>query len=76
LRIPARYYNLVFAFVMSLMMSFLMSGAITLINLGWVDDLLVRWLLQAFPSAWVIAFPVALFVVPAVRRVVGRLVAD
>jgi len=50
------------------------SGAITLINLGWVDDLLARWLLQAFPSAWVIAFPIALFVVPAVRRLVGRVV--
>ncbi|HDP88968.1 MAG TPA: DUF2798 domain-containing protein [Thioalkalivibrio sp.] len=57
-------------------MSFLMSGVITFINLGWVSDFFVRWLLQAFPSAWVVAFPVSLFVVPVVRRLVAGMVAD
>ena len=75
-RISKRYYNLVFAFVMSLMMSVLMSGVITWINLGWVPDFLYRWLALAFPSAWAIAFPISLFVVPAVQRIVSRLVAD
>jgi hypothetical protein len=52
-----------------------MSGVITLINLGWVPDFFYRWLALAFPSAWVIAFPISLFVVPAVQRIVRRLVA-
>ncbi|MDD3608573.1 MAG: DUF2798 domain-containing protein [Halothiobacillaceae bacterium] len=74
MKLPARYYNLVFAFAMSLTMSFLMSAVITWINLGWAPDLFSRWLLQAFPSAWAVALPVSLFVVPAIRRLVGRMV--
>ena len=75
-RIAKCYYKLVFAFVMSLMLSVLMSGVIMLINLGWVPDFFCRWLAPAFPRAWVIAFPIPLFVVPAVQRIVRRLVAD
>ena len=76
MKIPRRYYNPVFSFVMSLMMSFLMSGVITFINLGWVHDFMLRWLLHAFPSAWAVAFPLSLFVVPVVRRLVARMVAE
>ena len=76
MRLPARYYNLTFALIMSLMMSVLMSGVITFINLGWVSDFFVRWLLHAFPSAWVVAFPISLFVVPVVRHLVARLVSE
>lgn len=76
MRLSARYYSLVFALLMSLMMSFLMSGVITFINLGWVHDFMLRWLLHAFPSAWAVAFPISLFVVPMVRRLVARMVAE
>jgi len=73
-KLPARYYNAVFALLMSALMSFLMSGVITVINLGLPTDFVTRWLLHAFPSAWIIAFPIALFVVPVVRRWVARFV--
>lgn len=74
MKLHKRYYSLVFAFFMSLNMSFLMSGVITLINLGMVDDFLHRWLLKAFPTAWAAAFPISLFVVPILRRFVSGFV--
>ncbi|MGC9457594.1 MAG: DUF2798 domain-containing protein [Halothiobacillaceae bacterium] len=74
MKIPARFHDLVFALLMSMIMSFLMSAVITFTNLGLPNDFLERWLLEAFPGAWVVAFPIALFVVPAVRRLTGRLV--
>lgn len=73
-KLPARYFTPIFAFFMSLLMSFLMSGLITLINIGFPPDFFAHWLLSAFPFAWGMAFPIALFVVPLVRREVARFV--
>ena len=73
-KLPARFFNPIFAFFMSLLMSFAMSALITLVNLGFTPGFWARWLLYAFPSAWAMAFPIALFVVPVVRRGVARLV--
>ena len=71
--IPRRFEMATFAFFMSLLMSFLMSFFITAINLGFPEDFATRWM-HAFGAAWMIAFPIALFVVPIVRRTVHRLV--
>jgi len=60
---------------MSLFMSFLMSGVITLINLGLVSGFILFWL-EAFWKAWLIAFPIILVVVPQVKRVVRIVVRD
>ncbi len=73
-KIPARYAHILLAFFTSLLMSLLMSGLITLINLGWVDDFGRLWL-RAFMSAFVFAFPAILLVLPVARRIVSRLVA-
>ena len=59
---------------MSLVMSFLVSALITLVNIGPTPDFFARWLLHAFPSAWAVAFLVALFAVPLVRRWVTHVV--
>jgi len=72
--IPKRYEMITFAFFMSLLMSCIMSFFITVVNIGFTNDLLWRWL-HAWGIAWAIAFPLALFVVPAVRRIVHRLVS-
>ncbi len=71
--IDKKYYSIVFAFLMASIMSFLMSGVITFINLGITPTFVDDWMFKAFPSAFIIAFPIALFVVPVVRRVVDRL---
>lgn len=71
--IHKRYYSMVFAFLMASIMSFLMSGVITYINLGLQSTFIDDWIFKAFPSAFIVAFPIALFVVPIVKRVVDRL---
>lgn len=71
--IPKRYEFLLFAFFMSLFMSFLMSGVITLINIGAVEGFLLLWFL-AFVKAFLVTFPTILVVVPQVRKLVGLLV--
>lgn len=71
-KIPARYSHLLLAFFTSLLMSFLMSGLITLLNLGLAEDFLVRWF-TAFVTAFTVAFPAILLVLPVARRIVARL---
>ncbi len=66
--IPKRFYRLVFAGIMSLFMSFIMSGIITFLNLGFSSSFFEQWLLEAFPKAWVVAFPIIFFIVPYVAK--------
>ncbi len=70
---PAKYANLLFAFLMALLMSGLMSLVISLYNLGPGPNLLWLWL-HAWAFAFVVAFPSVLVVVPLVRALVARLV--
>jgi hypothetical protein len=70
---PARFAPILFGFVLSALMSFLVSGIATFRNSGPVDDFLVLWLGAWLPS-WLIAFPVVLVVAPVARRIVGSLV--
>jgi hypothetical protein len=73
LKFSPRYAHVLLAFFTSLMMSLLMSGIITLLNLGLVDDFIRRWL-TAFVSAFVVAFPSILLVLPVARRIVNHLI--
>lgn len=68
-----KYQPLVFAFFMALIMSFLMSGVISVINLGVPDNFLTIWF-HAWWSAFVIAFPIVLFVAPMVRKITAKLI--
>jgi hypothetical protein len=67
--IPHKYEFFVFTFLMSLFMSFFMSGVITFINMGLVDGFVGLWI-EAFGKAFVIAYPTIMVVVPQVRRIV------
>jgi len=67
--IPQRFSPYVFSFFMSLLMSGIMSGCITVLNLGWVDGLLQLWL-QAWAGAFVIAFPTIVLITPLARALV------
>ncbi|MCU4674558.1 DUF2798 domain-containing protein [Catenovulum sp. 2E275] len=65
----------VFAFVMALTMSCIMSFVITLFNLGWINGVLLIWL-KAWAFAFCVAFPTILLVTPFVRKIVGFLIKD
>jgi len=73
--IDKRHQHKVFAFVMALTMSCIMSFVITLFNLGWVDGILQIWL-KAWAFAFVVAFPTIMIVGPFVRKVVSLLLTE
>ncbi|UMY18269.1 DUF2798 domain-containing protein [Methylobacterium organophilum] len=73
-RLPARYAAILMPFVLSLLMTFVVSGIATLKSLGLSAAFLQTWP-GAWAISWVVAFPTLLLVMPLVRRIVGLLVA-
>ena len=71
--IPAKFAPVAFGFVLSALMSFLVSGVATLRTAGVVENFGSLWIGAWLPS-WFIAFPVVLVVAPVARRIVGTLV--
>ncbi len=70
---PPRFAPALFGFLLSCLMSLVVSGVATVRNAGLVDDLLDLWIAVWLPS-WLIAFPTVLVVAPIARRFVGILV--
>ncbi len=68
-----RLVPVAFGFILSALMSLLVSGIATLRSVGVVEGFLGAWLNAWLPS-WLIAFPVVLVAAPLARRLVGRLV--
>jgi len=68
-----RFAPVLFGFVLSALMSFVVSGIATFRNAGIVDGFFNLWISAWLPS-WLIAFPVVLVVAPIARRFVGLLV--
>jgi hypothetical protein len=68
-----KFAPVLFGFVLSALMSLLVSGIATFRNAGLVDGFFNIWLGAWLPS-WLIAFPVVLVVAPIARRFVGLLV--
>lgn len=71
--IDKKYQNTVFAFLMALFMSCIMSLVICIFNVGLVDNIIHIWL-KAWVFAFVVAFPTVSFVAPVVRKLVGMIV--
>jgi len=71
--LPARYAPALFGFILSGLMSLLVSAISTLRAAGPGADWLPLWI-GAWLTAWLIAFPVVLVVAPLTRRIVQRLV--
>jgi hypothetical protein len=70
--IPKKYLLQTQTFLLSCFMSFIMSGAITFINLGLVDNFVGIWL-HAWLVAWSIAFPAILTVFPFARKLATKI---
>lgn len=73
--IPRRFENLVFSFVLSGLMSCVISGVATFRAVGAVENFLSFWG-GAWVASWLVAYPVVLFAAPASRRIVHRLMRD
>jgi hypothetical protein len=72
MRIPSRYAPLLFAFLMSCIMAFIVSAFVTLINTGMNDGFVGRWM-HAFSLAWPVAMFCVLLFVNKVRKLVAKL---
>jgi uncharacterized membrane protein len=71
--IPPRFGPILFGFILSALMSFLVSGISTFRNTGLVDGFLGLWVGAWLPSS-LIAFPMVMVIAPVARRIVGGLV--
>jgi hypothetical protein len=69
-RLPARHANLVMPFVLSVLMTLIVSAVSTLKSLGASQAFLTTWP-AAWMLSWLIAFPTLLIVLPLVRRIVA-----
>ncbi len=72
-RVPARFAPLVLPCLLSLVMTFVVSGVVTIRALGATAAALASWP-SAWLLSWLIAFPTLLLALPAVRWLAARLV--
>ena len=67
--------RLVFAGLMSFLMSLFMTAWVTWLNLGWSELYLSRWL-HAFVAAWPAAFVIVVLLAPTVQRIAHKIVGN
>ena len=72
-RLPARYAAIVLPFVLSLLMTLVISGVSTLMSLGPTRAFVSTWP-AAWALSWIVAFPTLVAVLPMVRRIVALVV--
>ncbi len=71
--IPARFAPIVFGFILSGLMSLMVSGIATFRALPPNTPFAPEWM-GSWLSAWAVAFPAVLVVAPLTRRLVAKLV--
>lgn len=72
--IPRKFAPVLFGFILSGLMSLLVSGISTWRAVGVVPEFGSLWA-GAWLTAWLFAFPIVLVVAPLARRIVERVVA-
>ncbi|MBV6657541.1 MAG: DUF2798 domain-containing protein [Devosiaceae bacterium] len=70
---PPKYAPVLFGFILSGLMSLLVSGIATWRAAGMPPEFISLWL-SAWLNSWLVAFPAVLIVAPITRKLVGKLV--
>lgn len=73
-KLPARYAGIVMPFLLSVLMTAIVSFISTLRGVGFGNASVSLWL-NAWVLSWVVAFPTLLVALPIVRRLTAALVA-
>ncbi len=73
-KLPSSAMGIVLPFLLSIVMTFVVSGVSTVLGIGLVEGLIGRWM-RAWAFSWVIAFPVLLIALPVVRKAATMIVA-
>jgi len=72
-KLPNRYTAIVLPFLLSIIMTFVVSMVSTLRSLGFEQFSINVWM-SAWAISWLIAFPTLLLVLPVVRKITSLLV--
>ena len=72
-KLPARYAFIVTPLIISVLMSCVVACISTVRGYGLEPGFVSIWM-QSWGTSWVIAFPILIFVLPVVRRIVGTIV--
>lgn len=70
-KLPAKRFHLVFSLLMAAVMVTLMTGVVTLVNIGLTADFMRHWghaMLVAYP----VATPIIYVLAPVVRKLTAR----
>ena len=70
--IPSRAAPILFAFIVSGLMSCVVSGVSTFSAISEMGNFFEAWML-AWAKSWAVAFPVILIVVPLARKLVTKI---
>ena len=73
--LPQQYSPIAFGFIVSCLMSCMVSGIATYSSIALADEFLYLWT-SAWFSSWLIAFPVILFVVPLTKIMIPSVTLD
>lgn len=73
-KLPARYAGIVMPFLLSVLMTAIVSCISTLRGVGFGNASVSLWL-NAWVLSWIVAFPTLLVALPIVRRLTTALVA-
>ncbi|WP_419901915.1 DUF2798 domain-containing protein [Kiloniella sp.] len=71
--IPSRLEFILFGFLLSGMMSSIVTFIAMVQTIGFTPELLLAWL-ETWLSSWIVAFPVVLVVAPLVRKTIHKLI--
>lgn len=72
-KLPNRYTSIVLPFLLSIIMTFVVSMVSTLRSLG-LEEFSINVWMSAWIISWLIAFPTLLLVLPVVRKITALLV--
>jgi hypothetical protein len=75
IKLPARYAPVLTPFILTGLMTCLVSGISTLASLGLGAHLPASWM-RSWALSWLVAFPFMYFMLPVVRRAVGLFVHE
>lgn len=66
-------FYIVYSVIVSFFMSFIMSGTVTLVSIGFSEQFFVTWLSRSFPTSYIIALPTSLFLIPALATPANKI---
>ncbi|ATO19041.1 hypothetical protein BS636_04870 [Acinetobacter sp. LoGeW2-3] len=72
-KLPAKWALIIIPFILSCLMSGIISFINMLRNLGWIEGFMALWF-HNWMISWAFAFPIVLLLLPVVHKLTGLLV--